>query len=147
MDTSVIGARSSLLVFAASSDVVHIGPGVKVEDYRVEEWFQPPAWNTSDIGNGCPRISDVPIRTLDLSKPQNPTKTPMNLAITKVFATAIPSALAQWGSLLDIMVLLYQTEQGKTMFGLDIPLQYVVFLNANRRSSPSGPGIDANGGG
>jgi hypothetical protein len=111
---AAVSARSGLTVFAGS--IVWMGTG---------KIMVPAAWDTSDLGPGCGQPMGWSARGFDLSGGQATDH--MMEAADVVLATALPSAFARWGSLLDVVVLLYPRSVG----AFDpSTAEYIVLLNA-----------------
>jgi hypothetical protein len=111
---AAVSARSGLTVFAGS--IVWAGTG---------SIMLPSAWSTSDLGSRCTPPDSLPVRGFDLIGGQAPAQT--NQAAAVVLATALPSAFTSWGSLFDVVVLLYPRSVGDFD---PRTAEYVVLLNA-----------------
>jgi hypothetical protein len=111
---AAVSARSGLTVFAGS--IVWMGTG---------KIMVPAAWETSDLGAGCGQPAGWSARGFDLSGGEATEH--MRDAADVVLATALPSAFARWGSLLDVVVLLYPRSVG--VFDPSTA-EYIVLLNA-----------------
>jgi hypothetical protein len=111
--TTAISARTSLVAFAGTT--VAMGTG---------SILSPSAWDTTDVGHGCPGHPNLPIRSYDLTNGTS-FPTPTNV-VEAVLTTAIPSALERMGGLFDGVVLLYP----RTLEGFDPDTtEYIVLLN------------------
>lgn len=119
---SIVSARNGLSVFGAS--IVWMGTG-KV--------LHPKAWSTAPLGASCPKQPKPPVRGFDLSAdapPLAPEK--IGLAMSLVWDTALPEALAKSGTVLDAVVLLYAPSVGFTAPGGfdNASAEYVVLINS-----------------
>jgi hypothetical protein len=113
---AAVSARTSLLVFAASSKWMGMG-----------KIMLPSAWNTDDLGSGCPKPTSLPVRSFDIDT--FATAAQLSAAADVVLSTSLPLALQQRGTLLDAVVLAYTPTIADDV--LDTThFEYVVFLNA-----------------
>lgn len=136
---AVVSARSGLLVFAGTVDWG--GAGLPLPPSAWDTISRPLTWDTSDLGGGCPRPDGLPVR--DLSLGYGPTIEHLSDAADVALATALPSAFARWGSLFDVMVLLYPRSLGP----IDVrTTEYIVFLNGGTPDTASNDGGIADGG-
>ena len=112
---AAVSVRSGRTVFAGS--IVWMGTG---------DILLPTTWDASDLGGGCgPPPHAFTARGFNLAGGE--TELRFAAAADVVVATALPAAFLQWGSLLDVVVLLYP----RTLGVFDpTKAEYVVLLNA-----------------
>jgi hypothetical protein len=112
---AAVSVRSGRTVFAGS--IVWMGTG---------EILLPTTWDASDLGSGCgPSPHGFTTRGFNLAGGEATPR--FDEAADVALATALPAAFSQWGSLLDVVVLLYP----RTVGAFDpTKAEYVVLLNA-----------------
>ena len=82
-------------------------------------------WDKSDLGSGCgPLTALAAVRGFNLVGSEATPRFPA--AADVVFATALPAAFSRWGSVLDVVILLYPRTLGAFN---PSKAEYVVLLN------------------
>ena len=112
---SAVSSRTGLSVFGAS--IVWAGAG-KV--------LYPTTWQKGDIGKACASPPLPAVRGIELYLGKKLRDARTFAAAAAVWRTAIPAALAQVGTIRDVLVLLYPPSPGSRPTA---PPEYVVFVN------------------
>jgi len=111
---AAVSVHSGLTVFAGS--IVWMGTG---------SILLPATWETSDLGPGCGLPGGWSSRGFNLASGEAPDR--MGDAANVVLGTALPAGFQRWGSVLDVVVLLYP----RTLGAFDpTAAEYIVLVNA-----------------